>query len=195
MHLEFADWILAAVSFVAGTIVPVIYARLTFDAISLRQPFDVRGVFQDERDKRRKELVFSTLVKIANAQGKPLIIDDIRADSVHGQTTDFEFIGIDLRASKPGGAFHLPPHSFQNNALDYLPLLIKDNSECIITLGIWFRYSELVNRPDTSDSTPTDALMQMAEEPGLKVHFRINGKYRRYVLHAKPSERWKKIEV
>ena len=67
MHLELADWILAVVSFVAGTIVPVIYARLSFDAISVRQPFDVRGVFQDEQDRQRKRVAFSTLVKIANA--------------------------------------------------------------------------------------------------------------------------------
>jgi hypothetical protein len=190
MDLELADWMLAVVSFMTGTIVPVVYGRLTYEGVSLRQPFDVRGVFQDEKNRQRSELVFSTVVKIVNAQEKSLIIDDIQGAPIMASGIKFEFVGLDLRTSEPGDALHLPPHT-EGVQLDYLPLLIKGNTERLITLGIWFRYTTDGFLSEGRDATPTDVFMGAATEPGLKMSFRINGKYRGYVLHAKAFERWK----
>lgn len=193
MDIELADWVLAVVSFVTGTIVPVLYGRLSYEGVSLRQPFDVRGVFQDQSNKRRGELVFATIVKIVNAQEKSLIIDDIQGAAVRASTLSFEYVGVDLRASEPDGPVHLPPHSAENARLDYLPLLVKSNTERLVSLGIWFRYAPMGSSPQAGDISPTDAFMEVASGPGLRVRFRINGKYRGYVLHAKPSERWKDV--
>jgi hypothetical protein len=133
MDIKVADSVLAVVSFFAGTIVPVVYKRLAYDQISLRQPSDIRGVFQDADTLKQHQIIFFTVVKLANASKDCLIIDEIRADSVSTFAAGYECVGVDLKTSKPGEEIQLPP---TGPALDFLPFLVKETSELIITLGL-----------------------------------------------------------
>lgn len=188
MPLKAADSVLAIVSFFVGTIVPVLYRKLMYEGISLKQPFDVRGVFEDHESRNRHQLVFSTVVKLANGTKESLIIDDIQAQSVSTQAAKYDYVGIDLKTTKPGEAFRLPPQTQIDSTLDYLPLLVKDNTESLITIGLWFRYA--IASTHDSMLNATDDFMAAVAAEGIAVTFRVNGKYRNYVLRAKPFERW-----
>jgi hypothetical protein len=184
LDIPLAGWVLSVLTFAAGTIVPVIFRRLSYEGLSVKQPLDVRAVFQDDDSQRRSELVFGTLVKIANAGKDALIIDDIQTGSLEGFGGRFTPIGVDVKAYDPHQTIRVPPSpASPEEDPDYMPLLIKDETERLLSLGLWFRYSQ-------SMSEVVDQFGQLAADPGIKVHFRINGKYRPYVLHAKPSDRW-----
>jgi len=186
MDLKLADSVLAIVSFAAGSIVPVVYRRLAFEDLSLKQAFDFRAVLQDKEGRARHQFVYSTVVKAANSSANSVIIDDVHADPVRTAITKYECVGVDLKMSSAGEGFRFPLQEVAE--LDYLPLLVKANLEVLISLGLWFRHPAL----DSHDLTfsPIDDFMAVASGPGIAVRFRINGKYRKYLLRAKPFERW-----
>jgi hypothetical protein len=184
IDIPLAGWVLSVVTFALGTVFPVVFRRLSYEGLSLRQPFDILAVSQNDEDQRRCELVFSTLVKVANAGKDSLIIDHIEARSLGEPPAQFIPLGVDLRAYEPGEPVHMPPHTSPDGEMDYLPLLVKGETERVICLGLWFRYSA------TTLAEPLEAFTKLAQTPGVKVYFRVNGKYRRYFLHAKRFERW-----
>lgn len=150
--------------------------------MSVQQAFDVRAVTQEDSEKNQGEVVFSTIVKFANARKDTVLLDSIEVSRVKTQDIVFEPAGVELKVYEPGAEIYLPPHTDPDHLLDYLPLLVKSNEERIIALGFRFRYNpkDLLEAPFK--------LSEHIEDNGLKVSFRINGKYRNYLMKIKRSE-------
>ena len=182
MDMPLAGWLLSALSFVAGTVVPVLYRRLSYDGICFRQPADIRAVTQGEGDAVRRLVTFSTVVKVANSNKASAILEDITVKLSRELSRQFKSVGVDVNLLEPGSSVHLPPER-DPSGTNQLPALIKSDSERIIALGILFRYSG-------NDPNPVGVLANAIRETGIRVLFRINGKDRGYLLHAKPFERY-----
>lgn len=173
---------MSLVTFLLGTVTPFIYRRFFHEGISVQQAFDVRAVTQEEFEKNQSEVIFSTIVKFANAQKETVLLDGVEVSSVKAHGIQFDPIGVELKVYEPKTAIYLPPHTTPDNVLDYLPLLVKSNEERIIAIGFRFRYS-------SKDSEEVNSkLFEYIEENNLKVSFRINGKYRNYVMKVKRPE-------
>ena len=39
-----AGWILSVITFIVGTIVPVVWQRISYDGISIKQPYEFRAL-------------------------------------------------------------------------------------------------------------------------------------------------------
>jgi uncharacterized protein YjbI with pentapeptide repeats len=165
-----AGWVLALVTFAAGTVVPVVYRRFSFDEISLQQAHDVRVV--TESDARL--LIFSTVLKVANVGGGAVVLDHIRApEALSIDGLELRWIGTELKLHSPGAPITLPP-SDGDGGPDYLPVVIGSPDERILALGFRFSYPP--------GASPATRLSRHIERHGLAAGFRINGKYRDYTL-------------
>lgn len=182
LDISFAGWLLAVVTFLLGTITPFLYRRFFHEGISIQPAYDVRATTQDDSDKAKSQVVFSTIVKIANAGKNTLLLDGIEVASVTSKGITFEPRGVEIRIYEPKTEIYLPPHTAPDNLLDYLPLLVKSDEERILGIGFRFRYS-----PQESSGAGFK-LSDFVEEQGLNVSFRINGKNRTYVLRVKRAE-------
>lgn len=182
IDIPLAGWLLSVATFVLGTITPFLYHRFFHEGISVQQAYDVRATTQDESEKSQSEAVFSTIVKLANAQKETVLLDGIKVSSFRTAGMEFESIGTELKVYEPKAPIHLPPHTAPDQILDYLPLLVKPDEERIIAIGFRFRY----NPKDDTDAV--FKLSDYIERQGLQVAFRINGKYRDYVIKVKRPE-------
>jgi hypothetical protein len=183
MDIPLAGWLLSVLSFIAGTIVLVVYRRISYEGICFRQPADIRAVTQDTEQRKRRVVIFSAVVKVANAMKESAILEDISVDRIGMARLQFEPIGIDVNLLDPGTPIRIPPET-EATGSNQLPALVKADSERMIVLGIWFRYTG--DDPDDAVSVLTETI----EKTGVRVLFRINGKDRSYALHAKPFERY-----
>jgi len=182
IDIPLAGWILSVVTFVLGTIAPFLYRRFIHEGISVQQAYDVRATTQDDNEKEKGEVIFSTIVKFANAQKETVLLDGVNASSVTTDGIEFEPIGFELKVYEPKAQIYLPPHTTPDQILDYLPLLIKSDEERIIAIGFRFRY-----KPKNDENAPF-VFGNYIERQGLKVAFRINGKYRNYVTKVKKTD-------
>lgn len=179
LDIPLAAWLLSVVTFVLGTITPFLYRRFFYEGFSVKQVHDIRAITQNENEKSLDELVFSTIVKLANAQKGTVLLDSVEVPSLNSGGIYFDPIGFDLKIYEPKAQIHLPPNTDPDGTLDYLPLLVKPDQERIIAIGIRFHHNS---------KDDTDAVLKLSdyiENQGLKVAFRINGKYRNYVMKVK----------
>ena len=148
----------------------------------MRQAYDVRATTQDETEEGQGEVIFSTIVKLANAQKETVLLDGIEVSSLKKEDIEFEPSGVELRVLESQAVIHLPPHTAPGRLLDYLPLLIKSDEERIIAMGFRFQYSP------RDDADAAFKLSEHIEQQGLRVAFRINDKFRNYVMTVKRPE-------
>ncbi len=182
IDIPLAGWLLSIITFMLGTITPFLYQRFFHEGIAVRQAYDVRATTQDETEKHQGKVIFSTIVKFANAQKEAILLDGIEVSSITTEGVYFQSIGFKLKVNEPGDQIYLPPQTTPDQALDYLPLLIKSNEERIIAIGFSFRYNP------KEDKGAVVKLSNYVEKQGLKVAFRINGKYRDYVMKVSRSD-------
>ncbi len=181
--IPLAGWVLSAIAFVLGTIVPTLYSRLYHDGITIKQ-LDHRLVSQEKNEKGELLPVFSTIFKIANAKKESVLIDNIRVNfpSFKLKEITFELNRIDLKCCEPEANKYLPPSNAPDNRLDNLPFIVKSDEIKFIVLGVWFRYTS------KNSDYATKILADFIEAKGLHIAFRINGKYRDYLLQIQPEQ-------
>lgn len=78
MDIPAAGWILSVVSFLAGTVVPTVYNKISFDGLSVQQAH----VKAFTREKDLNVVVFSTVIKIANAKKESVIVEVIKTSPI-----------------------------------------------------------------------------------------------------------------
>jgi hypothetical protein len=179
IDIPLAGWLLSVATFVLGTITPFLYRRFSHEGIAIQQAYDVRATTQDETEKSQGEVVVSTIVKLANAQKETVLLDGIEVSFLKTDGTEFEPSNVELKVYEPKTEIHLPPHTAPDRLLDYLPLLVKSDEERIIAMGFRFQHSP------KDDADAVFKLSRYIERQGLRVAFRINGKYRNYVMTVK----------
>lgn len=181
--IPLAGWVLSAIAFVLGTIVPTLYSWLSYEGISIKQ-LNHRLVSQEENEKGEDLLVFSTLFKIANVKKESVLIDNIRIKAPSFKLNDitFELNRIDLKFYEPDADKYLPPSNAPDRRLDHLPLIVKSDEFKTCGIGVWFQY-----KPKNSDNA-TKILADFIESKGLHIAFRVNGKYRDYILQIQPEQ-------
>lgn len=182
--IPLAGWVRSAIAFVLGTIVPILYSRLYYEGISIKQRND-RLVSQEENEKGEILPVFSTIFNIANVKKESVLIDNIRIKPPSFKLNDiaFELNRIDLKFYQPDADKYLPPSNAPDRRLDNLPLIVKPDEIKICGIGVWFQYTP----PNNSDNA-TKFLADFIEAKGLHIAFRINGKYRDYLLQIQPEQ-------
>jgi hypothetical protein len=181
IDIPLAGWVLSASSFVVGTLIPIIYRRLSHEGMSIKQFLDVRAVTQESSQEKASHVVFSTLLKMANARKETVLLDEIKVATVAVSAARYELSKVTIKLHKEPTNIHLPPET-GDEELDFLPTLVRPDEERIIALGLTFRYT-----PRNLEN-PTALLADWISDHGLEVFFRINGKYRSYTLRIKRTE-------
>lgn len=192
--------LLAVISFIIGTLVPTIFRRLSYEGLSIRQPFQMDIVTGGTSDSSNRT-VYVTVVKIANARGESALIDDIQLALPTKDNIDTRLTEIVLRVLSPGDAIYAPLDAnvqiISNGAeiirkeyrfpegsswvfidkplFSYLPFIVKANEELLV--AIQFPLSMAVKK----------VLMGSINTP-RKLVFRVNGKYRTYAVHFRDFE-------
>jgi len=179
--VSLAGWILAVVSFFIGTIVPVVYGKFTFEGISIKQPYELRVFRQNDDQKENNEMIFSTLLKFANATSSSILVDEIKLNPsvIHG--IQFYIQNVSFKSFTPEGqySFHVPLSDEKDVALNYLPFIVKSNEEKSMVME--FKIKATTEKRNIA----FNELSKYGEKNGLLVGFRINGKYRSYTLYTK----------
>jgi hypothetical protein len=180
--ISLAGWLLSVTTFLLGTILPFLYSRLSFDGFSIKQIFDLQATVQDEQN--RDKLAFCIILKMANVQKASVLIDAIRVDKqkIDINGVSFDYAGHEIRAHQSlAEMIHLPPSS-SAQPLDYLPLVLKADDEKILAFAVNYKCSEK-ERHDTST-----LFHNYVARNGLRISFRVNGRYRNYQLHLPPNK-------
>ena len=177
--IPLAKLLLAILSFIAGTIVPVLYRKLSFEGVAIKQPFPFRAVRQDDRDREHHEILFGTVVKVANVRKESLLIDEISLSGLDANGARFSPKRQAYEFIKPGEDFVFPLSFKQDRSQRYLPIIIKPDEEWTLAIETYFEYS-----PEPTKD-PVDILARKIESDGLRISFRINGKYRAYSLRIR----------
>lgn len=189
-NIPLAGWILSLFTFIAGTVVPVAYNRLSYDGFSVREPQDVLSVGPADAFGR---YVVGTVLKVVNARKDSAILEEINVPdfaisggipSRPADTQEFEAVGVDVRAlqdNEPWG-FPIKP---RNTSQDQLPLLIHGESERLVQLQVWVRSSYFRKDPSTSG-----LLLEYVRSHGLPIILRLDGKNRNYTIQLKSFERY-----
>lgn len=178
IDIPLAGWLLSASSFLLGTVTPLIYRLLSHEGMSIKQFQDVKAVTQEAAQKTACVVVFSTLLKIANARKETVLLDEIKVPDLVTSTTRFELMRVTMKLHEQPTNIHLPP----KEDLDVFPTLVRPDQERIMALGLTFRYTP------RSIEDATSLLYDRISDCGVQVLFRINGKYRSYTLRIKQTE-------
>jgi hypothetical protein len=199
INLSAATFALSAISFIAGTIAPWAYTKLTFSGISIAQPGDVRvlsgqmvGVTTTDATKLR--VLFSTYLKVASIGKEPLILESASAPSFDFNGVRFRFIDADaaLVEVAEGGKSNveLPISPKPHDAKFQFPLLIKSETQQVVALSLWYR-AEALNPIDRF--TLEDSISRFGDyvnDHRLTISLRLNGRAREYPLSAGPWVRY-----
>ena len=177
--IPLAGWLLSVITFGMGTILPFLYSRFFHEGISIQQ-YDIRATNQDENDKKEKQIIFSTVIKFANAQKESILLEGINTFLVKSEKNNFKPVNFQLSIRDPKEQIYLPPRIEPDVIFDHLPILIKSDEEKIIAIGFKFQYTNLVD-----DENIVHEFGQYIEKHGLPVAFRINGKYRKYAMKVR----------
>jgi hypothetical protein len=194
-NVSFAGWILSALTFVLGVIVPFVYGKFTYDGISVRPLDNIRSV-SGYRDQ--PVVHFSTLLKVANATKESVMIDGVDSPG----TVDIPGFSltsqrIELKLFAPGEAAVLPPShpqvilepdgyavtcpSLQPVFRDFLPVIVKSNEDKLLGVTFYFTYS------GNALEKVVDELGRYLEQKGLPIKVKINGKYRGLKVSIPPG--------
>jgi hypothetical protein len=183
IDIPLAGWVLSLLAFVLGTITPFIYRRFFYEGLSVQPVLGVRAITQDNSQKTQDEVVFSTVVKFANAGTGTVLLDGAEVSPLAVDEFEFKPIGFELKLYEPKTEIHLPPSTTPDHLIDYLPLLIKSSEERMMAIGFKLKCSPCASL------RAMQRLGDHIENNGLKVAFRINGKYRKYVIRVRrPTE-------
>jgi hypothetical protein len=179
--VSLAGWILAVITFFAGTIIPVIYQKFSFEGVSIRQPVELRIFVQDEEQKKKDEIIFSTILKFANATNSSVLIDEIILNPSIINNISFTLQEVKFKDFSPGKtySFSVPLSDEKGVALNYLPFIIKSAEERAAVVEFQIAY------PAENRDSAFKVLTEYAENNGLMVDIRLNGKYRSYRLNVK----------
>lgn len=203
MTVDTGTLLLAVISFLTGTLFPIIYKRLTYEGIAIRQPFRLDVILSED-----SRYVFGTVLKIANTQKESALIDRIKLvlprrgnRKVYVGVSDIKIqflvsgapvyfpldtdMSVTDSTSDQGSqkTYHFPtaPSFLITSQVNYtsLPFIVKPNEERLIALE--FAIPKDLNKPLTFDGlqTHTDRKQQ------IKILFRINGRYRDYVVRMR----------
>ncbi len=193
-----AGWILSVVSFLAGTVVPTVYEKISFDGLSVQQ-LPIKSVVGANINGNPNVVVFSTVIKIANAKKESVIVEGIEAHSITLPTFSFQPVGIEFKVVGKDESFGLPPAEpqawFSTSKsppftvpsflgvfdTDHPPIIVKPDEEKVLAVGVRFSYST------TGTGGASSALFDYIERAGLPVQIEINGKYRSFTLRIPPE--------
>ena len=180
-NVPLARWIPAVISFVAGSIVPVIYSKLSYEGVSIKQPYELRAFVQNKEQKNRSEIIFSTILKFANATKSSVLIDEVNLNPSSINGIEFAIQKVSFKEFTPGEqySFHVPLADEKGVALNYLPFIVKSNEERALVIEFIISYSK------EKRASAFEVLSQHAEANGLLINIRVNGKFRNYVLNVK----------
>lgn|SRR5262249_11016627 len=179
LDIPLAGWILSVITFVVGSILPILYRRFVYEGVAIRQPVLFRGIHQSEKGI----ITFITRVKIANVQKDPVMLDVIRLPKIVTRNIVF-FPKGNLEVSileKSDISYYVPLSIKPNYIPEHLPLIVRAGETQLIDFGFDYTY-----KPNAADNAAADNVVDIfsghVEQKGLPVGFRINGKYRDYVL-------------
>jgi hypothetical protein len=191
-----AGWILSVVSFLAGTVVPTVYEKISFDGLSVRQ-LPIKSVNTIDIFGKHNFVVFSTVIKIANARKESVIVEGIQAPSISLPTFSFQPVGTEFKIVTRNESFGLPPaepqawfsgdtspaatSSVMGSFADNPPIIVKGDEEKLLAVGVRFSYS------GTGTGEASSALFDYVDRAGLPVQIEINGKYRSFTLRIPPE--------
>lgn len=193
-NVPLAGWILSALTFLLGTIVPAsfqfVHSKFTYDGISVRPLDNVRSVssYSDQ-----PVVHFSTLLKVANANKDSVMIDGVDSpEKVNIPGFSLRFQRIELKLFAPGEATVLPPSkplvilrpngyadtspSLQPVFQDFLPLILQSDEGKLLGITFYFTYSD--DKDKNAKDTVVKELYTYLEQEGLPIKVKINGKYR-----------------
>jgi hypothetical protein len=182
LDIPLAGWILSVLTFLVGSIIPILYRRLSYDGISLKQPYCLRAVLQKEQQRESGTITFSTLIKIANARRESLLMENIYVPSLSVSGIRFRSLGTSLHFLRADEIPRLPFSDSDNWIPNAFPLIVRSDEERNIGIDFLFQCSSR----DTDHIT--DTLSNHISAKGLPIRFTINGKYRDYVVRIKRDE-------
>ena len=182
LNIPLAGWILSVIAFLVGSIPPIIYRRLSYDGISLKQLYSTRAVLQQPHQLDSGSVTFSTIIKIANARKESLLLDNITVSSLSVSGIEFRLIGTNLHFLRADEIPHFPFADTPDWVSNDFPLIIKSDEEKIIGIDFLFQ-SSLIDSKDV-----THILFDHIGTRSLPVRFKINGKYRDYVVRIPKDE-------
>jgi hypothetical protein len=143
IDVSLAGWILSVITFILGTIVPAIFQRFSYQGVGIKQPIDIRAVFQSLEDAKKAQIRFLAIIKIANAEKDSVLLDEIRIPSP--QIRDVKFKAekdVRLAALDLGKTIRIPFSDDPEYNQKYFPLIIKADEEEILGLEIIFHYNQ-----------------------------------------------------
>lgn len=207
MDINFYSLILAVISFVIGTLVPIFYRRFSYEGLSIQQPFPVDILISVESDEKNhiSHHVFVTVVKIANSQKDSALIDDIQLDLPTKVNFDTHLTEIKIKILSPEDLIYAPidlqvqvvtgkekavekeyifpdGESYvvlsQPTSFSYLPFIVKGNEELLMAIQFSLPKSVITDLIDQNRNSNKQL---------KKLKFRVNGKYRTYGVYVRTS--------
>jgi len=138
-NVPVAGWILSVVTFLAGTLVPVLWNRLSYEGIAIKQPYEFRALTKQAPES--KEVIFTTLIKIANAKSDPALIDDITLGTNDIDGVQFSLTKISFMDAAPGVTIYIPFDTQEKMPVNYLPFIVTGNEERQIAIEFRLAFS------------------------------------------------------
>ncbi len=206
-NVPLAGWILSALTFLLGTIVPAsfqfVHSKFTYDGISVRPLDNIRSVYGYEDQPL---VSFSTLLKVANSSKESVMIDgvdspktvEIPGFSLTFQRIELKFFAHDedtvLPPSNPAvilrpGGYAERRSDLQPVFQDYLPLILKSDEGKLLGITFYFTYYGNVQDKVVKE------LSRYLEQKGLPIKIGINGKYRNLKVIIPPDAKYRNLKV
>lgn len=196
IDIPLAGYILSVATFLLGTIVPALYARLSYDGFSVQQNSNIRSVSVDQ-----KLASFSTLLKVANVKKEAVLIEGLSAPPVNVSGFSFTPVRTEFKFFARGETIALPPSNpiivvmpdgssttdLPKSVVpvfeDLPPLVVKSDEDKLFGITIYFACPQAEKGKEGEASK---ALYSYVVKNGLPIHMKVNGKYREFTLRILP---------
>lgn len=179
INVPLAGWVLSVCTFFLGSIIAPLYERLSYDTVSVGEPFDVRGVNTDDRFP---VINFETELKVANAGKSAITIESVQSPDLRSSSVSFHFISAQMGIM--GKSLNLPFDPPITDKDSGFPILIKPESAELLQLQLHYRYT------NERGANIIEDLQRLVEQEGIPIALRVNGKLRDYKLRAQPFARY-----
>jgi hypothetical protein len=126
-------------------------------------------------------MIFGTLLQVANASGRSVIVDDVRVDDITYRGRVFRMDSYILADVTDTRVVHLPV--WRSDVTHVLPIIMKQDTVTIFALEVSFE-GDSDNRSDDYIGSPTATTHE-----AFKIRLRLNGTYRRYSIDYRRPQR------
>ena len=181
LDISFAGWLLALVSFLVGTILPVIYRRISFNGFVIKNITSNRLFIQIDEQIGTGNFYVLLIFKYLNSNKESVLVEDIQPvfsqirgsslkliNSFHENITDKDSIEILKNINNESGSKQL------TQILSAIPMIVKTNDEKSFA-HLFEVHSSLKDVGKIFD----DYILKN----GLEINAKVNGKLRKYEFH------------